>query len=155
MEEGNLAEPPGRRSLSGLVCVCVWIWFVGRIIGGAGPYSCCRVAASQTGEPSLGCLRPGPRLTTPRCCTALHSLTWEDEKEHQMLFVLLMLCVSVALCACCLSCTVSLAQFSLQLSTCPLSRSPLTIPQCFHYVRNVAPPMLFSIYLKHHLVWLL
>lgn len=58
---------------------------------------------SSRREPSPGCLPLRPRLTTPRRCTELHSLTWEDKKEHQMFFVLLTLCVSGVWCCVCVS----------------------------------------------------
>ena len=138
---------------------------MGRIVGGAGPYSCCRVAASQAVESSTGCLPLRPRLTTPRRCTApLRLLTWEDEKEHQMFLVLLTLCVSVALCVCvcvcmCMYCLSVLhyifSRVQAAVDYLLLFHSPFCVPKCLDYVRNAAPPpnMLF-ICLEHHLVWL-
>lgn len=89
MEEADLAEPSGRRSSSSLVCRS-GLW-VGALVGPGFAAAAVWLQVKQRGEPSSGCLPFRPRLTTPRRCTVLHSLTWEDEKEHQMFFVLLTL----------------------------------------------------------------
>lgn len=80
-------------------------------------------APSEAGKWRAVCLP----LTTPRHRTAVHSLTWEDEKERKMFLVLL--CESVYIHTALLS---ALDYLLVSLS--------MLLPKCSDYVRNVASP---------------
>lgn len=70
MEEGNLAEPPGRRSLSGLMCVCGSGLWVGSLVG-PGPTAAVVWLQVKQGNQASAASVPGQG--SPHQDVALHS----------------------------------------------------------------------------------
>lgn len=89
-------------------------------IGGAGPCSCCHVAASQAGQLSPDCLPLRPRHTTPRlCCAPLANVgRWKGTSDVFCITHSMCKCVVACVCVSCLCPALYLKHNRLQLITC-------------------------------------